>query len=52
MFIVLMPDERGFLIFKISRNRMDNRFIFNYTGYVNEFNPLVDKINFDKISKL
>ena len=30
-------------------NRRDNRFIFKYTGYVNEFNPLVDKLNFDKM---
>ena len=36
-FIILITNDRGFLIFKISRNRRDNRFIFKYTGYVNEF---------------
>ena len=28
---------------------IDNRFIFEYTGQFNEFNPLVDKLNFDKM---
>ena len=31
-FIMLITNDRGFLIFKISRNRRDNRFIFKYTG--------------------
>ena len=51
-FIVLITNDRGFPIFKVSRNRRDNRFIFTYTGYVNEFSPLVDKLNFDKMSKV
>ena len=51
-FIVLITNDRGFLTFKISRNRRDNRFIFKYTGQVNEFNPLVDKLNFDKMSNM
>ena len=32
IFIILKINGRGFLIFKISRNRRDNRFIFKYTG--------------------
>ena len=51
-FIILITNVRGFLIFKISRNRRDNRFIFKYTGYVNELNPLVDKLNFDKMPNM
>ena len=31
-FIKLITNDRGFLIFKIIRNRRDNRFIFKYTG--------------------
>ena len=52
MFIILITNDRGFLIFKISRNRRDNRFIFKYTGQVNEFNPLVDILNFDKMPNM
>ena len=48
-FIVLKTNDRGFLIFKISRNKRDNIFIFKYTGKVNEFNPLVDKLSFDAL---
>ena len=48
-FIILITIDRGFLIFKISRNRRDNIPIFKYTGLVNEFNPLVDKLEFDKM---
>ena len=51
-FIILITNDRGFLIFKISRNGRDNRFIFKYTGLVNEFNPLVDKLNFDKMPNM
>ena len=28
-FIILITNDRGFLIFKISRNRRDNRFIYD-----------------------
>ena len=52
MFIILITNDRGFLIFKISRNKRDKRFIFEYTGLVNEFNPLVDKLNFDKMPNM
>ena len=31
-FIILITNDRGFLILKISSNRRDNRFIFKYTG--------------------
>ena len=31
-FIILITNDRGFPIFKISRNRRDNRFIFKYTS--------------------
>ena len=31
-FIILITNDRGFPIFKISRNRRDNRFTFKYTG--------------------
>ena len=31
-FIILITNDRGFLIFKIRRNRRDNRFIFKHTG--------------------
>ena len=47
-----ITNGRGFLIFKITRNKRDIRFIFKYTGYVNEFNPLVDKLNFDKMPNM
>ena len=40
------------LFSKKSRNSRDNRFIFRYTGSVYEFNPLVDKLNFDKMSNM
>ena len=33
-------------------NRRENRFIFKYIGKVNELNPLVDKLNFDKMSNI
>ena len=49
-FIVLITSDRGFLIFKISRNRRDSRFIFKYTGLVNEFNPLFDRLDFNEMS--
>ena len=50
--IILITNDRGFLIFKISRNRRDNKFISKYTGLVNEFNLLVDKLNFDKMPNM
>ena len=31
-FIILVTNDREFLILKISRNRRENRFIFKYTG--------------------
>ena len=51
-FIILITNDRGFLIFKISRNRRDNRIILKYTGHVIEFNPLVDKLNFVKMPNM
>ena len=52
MFIVLITNDRWFLIFKIRRNRRENRFTYKYTGLVNEFNPLFDEMNFDKMSDM
>ena len=49
-FIVLITNDSGFQIFKISRIRRDSRFIFKYTGLVNEFYPLVDQLDFNKMS--
>ena len=51
-FIILITIDRGFLIFKISRNIRDNISIFKYTGLVNEINPLVDKLIFDKMPNM
>ena len=51
-FIILITIDRGFLIFKISRNIRDNISIFKYTGLVNEINPLVDKLEFDKMPNM
>ena len=38
--------------FKISVNRRDNRYIFKYTEKVNDFDSLVDKLNFDQMSNM
>ena len=50
--IVVKTDNRWFLIFKISRNRRDNMFIIRYTGNINEFNPLFEMLNLDKMSNM
>ena len=49
MCIVLITNNRQFLVFKTSRNSRNNIFILKFAGQDFEFDSFVDKLNFDKM---
>ena len=49
MCIVLITNNRRFLIFKTSRNRRNNIFILKFAEQVFELDSFVDKLNLDKM---